>query len=129
MNFLKAFPENNKPFLSFHFCAASLEKLTEMGLVNDPLIISEADLPEPINGVCALKIENGALVARSAAEIASYEAAWLESQNALLIKQKRFELKELFNEIAFTGSLNEDTTALDAAYATKLADYNNLQTS
>jgi hypothetical protein len=129
MNYFKAFSENNKPLVSFHFWAGSLEKLTEMGLVNDPLIIPESELPLPLNGVCPLKIENGNLVPRSAAEIASYEAAWLESQNNLLINQKRSELKRLFNEIAFTGSLNEDTTALEASYATKLTEYENLQSS
>lgn len=129
MNYFKAFSENNKPLVSFHFWAGSIEKLTEMGLENDPLIIPESELPDPINGVCPLKIENGHLLPRSQTEINSFEASWLETQNNILLTQKRFELKNLFDEIAFAGSLNEDTTALEASYATKLTEYTNLQNS
>lgn len=60
-----------KPFIAWY---------TGTFAVNDPLVLDEANIPAFQFGVCPLKIVNGALVARTTAEMNAFEAEWLAEQ-------------------------------------------------
>lgn len=127
MKFLKAKAIEYKPFMQWNGWAKSVEELAEMGEFENPLIVGEDYIPENINGVCPLKIENGALVERTEEEIAILVQQISESEKNNEVAYLRKYLRELFFEIQFCNSINEATTALQTIYNQKLTEYNNLK--
>lgn len=77
MNYYKARSQDELPKLLFDLVASSAEELETLGLTDDPLVVTEDQLINPEDpgyisyeyGICHLRIENNALVARLASDI------------------------------------------------------------
>ncbi|WP_445720216.1 hypothetical protein [Flavobacterium sp.] len=76
MRYFKAFETIAKPLIIWNLWADSLEKLTEMGEDDNPLILPEDDVPATVYGVCPLKIVDGELVNRTSLEMSEFETEY-----------------------------------------------------
>lgn len=73
MRYFKAIEIPQKPFIQWDCYANSFEEFKLLKLDNDHTIMQEDHIPANVNGVCPLKIVNGELVNRDAAETIPYE--------------------------------------------------------
>lgn len=97
MRYFKAFETIEKPLIIWNLWANSLEKLVEMGEDDNPLILSEDEVPTTVYGVCPLKIVDGELVNRTSAEMMVFESEYA-IQNDLV---NQFSLLEGINSGTF----------------------------
>lgn len=83
MKYYKAYETDTLPFTMFELIADSFEELQELGLESDPLVVTEAQLLDPLDpdyisseyGICHSRVFNGALEARPAGEITAQQTA------------------------------------------------------
>ena len=85
MRYFKAYEQTEKPLIVWSLAASTTQELETLGLDDDPLILAEDDLPEPIFGVCPLKIVAGELVARTIQEMDAFETEY--NQETFLLSQ------------------------------------------
>lgn len=76
MRYFLAVESNTKPFILWASVANSLKEYEERGFDENPLVIPESELPEPVYGVCPLKIVSGQLVERTPSEMATFNTEW-----------------------------------------------------
>lgn len=79
MRYFKAFEQTEKPLITWSLWAESFAELEKMGEDDNPLILSEDDVPAYQYGVCPLKIDGGVLVNRSTAEMDAFEIEYNDS--------------------------------------------------
>ena len=115
MSYYKAREQDTAPFLVFDYVAASLDELKRLRLDQDPLVVSESRLTDPQDaeyisyefGICHVRIQNNALVARPIAEIEAAESQLERATRAEATKQnlKDAEL-ETFTFLAHTFAMD-----------------------
>lgn len=76
MIYYKAEEISTKPFIQWNSVAFSLQELTNLGLDDDPLVLTEDDVPLTEFGVYPIKIESGQLVPRTTREMDGFKAEW-----------------------------------------------------
>lgn len=81
MKYFKAFETIEKPLIIWNLWADSLEKLTEIGEDDNPLILPEDKVPANIYGVCPLKIVSGELVNRTSGEMSVFASEYETQEN------------------------------------------------
>lgn len=87
MRYFKAFEiDDNPEFVAFATIANSDEELELIGEVKNPLVLSEHSIPEYQFGRCILKIVDGELVQRTAAEMNFFEQAYILKEKILAQK-------------------------------------------
>lgn len=104
MIYFKAKELQDKPFIQWESVALSLKELQDLGLDDDPLIVSESDIPDFIFGVCPYKIVEGQLVERTAQEMNEFEIEYNTKTIDFIIK----EIERNQNRIDSLKSIGED---------------------
>lgn len=124
MRYYKALEINDNPeFVAFASIANSLEELNAIGEENNPLVVSEDNIPAFLFGRCPLKIVAGALVARTNSEMTAFETAYN-------LKQQLVAQKITINDInSGTFVYNGNAFAMDEAFRLRLQAVANLMPS
>lgn len=90
--YYKAILLENIPFINWALWADSLEKLEKMELTDDPLIRDKGDIPENVYGVCPLKIVDGLLIERTAAEMNEFRVGY---ERKIILNGSASKLKDI----------------------------------
>lgn len=109
MKFFKAFPQVNKPLITWHEWAKDIVELTEMGEFDNPLIVAEDNIPPYLYGVCPWKIEAGELVERTEIEMTAFE-------DEFIIEESKIDFaKKLLNVSSETFTFDSNEFMMDEA--------------